>query len=165
MQETQEIRFWSLGREDSLESEMATHSSILSWEIPWTEEPGMLHSMGSQRVRYDRATYHARTHELLKTVPRVSWRNRSVSWLRQRSCKSARPVKLQRTEAYIRKQTSTYQAGDVPLWLIDFINDNFLIVLLYDNYARYYHKWETGKVYTRSLLFLTTAHESTMISK
>ena len=43
----------SLGREDPLEKEMATHSSILAWKIPWTEEPGRLQSMGSQRVRHD----------------------------------------------------------------------------------------------------------------
>ena len=43
----------SLGREDLLEEEMATHASILAWEIPWTEEPGGLESMGSQRVRHD----------------------------------------------------------------------------------------------------------------
>ena len=43
----------SLGQEDSLEKEMATHSSILSWRIPWTEEPGGLQSMGSQRVGHD----------------------------------------------------------------------------------------------------------------
>ena len=43
----------SLGREDPLEKEMTTLSSILAWEIPWTEEPGGLHSMGSQRVRHD----------------------------------------------------------------------------------------------------------------
>ena len=48
--ETQ-VRF--LGREDPLEKGMATHSSILAWKIPWTEEPGGLQSMGSQRVRYD----------------------------------------------------------------------------------------------------------------
>ena len=50
MQETQ-VR--SLGGEDPLEKEMATHSSILSWKIPWTEEPGRLQSMGSQRVGHD----------------------------------------------------------------------------------------------------------------
>ena len=43
----------SLGREDPLEEEMATHSSILAWEIPWTEEPGRLPSKGSHRVRHD----------------------------------------------------------------------------------------------------------------
>ena len=45
-----------LGWEDPLEKEMATHSSILAWKIPWTEEPGRLQSMGSQRVGHDRAT-------------------------------------------------------------------------------------------------------------
>ena len=50
MQETQ-VR--SLGREDPLEKEMATHSSTLAWRIPWREEPGRLQSMGSQRVRQD----------------------------------------------------------------------------------------------------------------
>ena len=43
----------SLGREDLLEKEMATHSSILDWKIPWTEEPGRLQSMVWQRVRHD----------------------------------------------------------------------------------------------------------------
>ena len=47
----QETRVQSLGREDPLEEGMATHSSILVWRIPWTEEPGGLQSMGSQRVR------------------------------------------------------------------------------------------------------------------
>ena len=49
----QEMAVRSLGQEDLLEKEMATHSSILAWEIPWTEEPGGLWSMGSQRVRCD----------------------------------------------------------------------------------------------------------------
>ena len=43
----------SLGREDPLEKEMATHSSTLAWKIPWTEKPGRLQSMGSQRVGHD----------------------------------------------------------------------------------------------------------------
>ena len=43
----------SLGWEDPLEKKMATHSSILAWKIPWTEEPGRLQPMGSQRVRHD----------------------------------------------------------------------------------------------------------------
>ena len=46
----QETRVRSLGWEDSLEKGMATHSCILAWRIPWTEEPGRLQSMGSQRV-------------------------------------------------------------------------------------------------------------------
>ena len=49
----QQMRVESLGGEDRLEKEMATHSSILAWEIPWTEEPSGLQSMGSQRVRHN----------------------------------------------------------------------------------------------------------------
>jgi len=48
-----EIRVRSLGREDPLEKEMAAHSSILAWRITWTEEPGGLQSMGSQRVGHN----------------------------------------------------------------------------------------------------------------
>ena len=49
----QETRVQSLGWEDPLEKGQATHSSILAWRIPWTEEPGGLQSMGSQRVGHD----------------------------------------------------------------------------------------------------------------
>ena len=48
-----EIQVQSLGWEDLLEKEMATHSSILAWKIPWMKEPGRLQSMGSQRVGHD----------------------------------------------------------------------------------------------------------------
>ena len=48
----QEMWVQSLGQEDPLGKEMATHSSILAWEIPWTEEPGGLQSMGSQKVEH-----------------------------------------------------------------------------------------------------------------
>ena len=47
------MKVLSLGQEDPLEEGMATHSSILAWRIPWTEKPGGLQSMGSQKVRYD----------------------------------------------------------------------------------------------------------------
>ena len=49
----QETRVQSLGWEDPLEKEMAAHSNILAWKIPWIAEPGRLPSMGSQRVRHD----------------------------------------------------------------------------------------------------------------
>ena len=52
----QETWIQSLGQEDPLEKEMATHSSTLAWKIPWMEEPKRLQSMGSQRVGHDRAT-------------------------------------------------------------------------------------------------------------
>ena len=58
----QEMYVPCLDREDSLEEEMGTHSSILAWKIPWTEEPGGLQSMGFQRVGHDWATEH--THSL-----------------------------------------------------------------------------------------------------
>ena len=53
MQELYETRVRSLGREESLEEGMETHSSILAWRIPWTEEPGRPQSIGSQGVRHD----------------------------------------------------------------------------------------------------------------
>ena len=61
----QETQVRSLGREDPLEKEMATHYSILAWEIPWTEESGGLQSMGSQRIRHDLA--HSQQQPSLKT--------------------------------------------------------------------------------------------------
>ena len=59
MQETQETWVRSLVQEDPLEEEMATHSSILAWKIPWTEETGGLQSVGSQSWRTERLSVHA----------------------------------------------------------------------------------------------------------
>ena len=56
--EIQETQIPSLGGKDPLEKKMAIHSSILAWEIPWTEEPGSLQSMGSQRGGHDWAHTH-----------------------------------------------------------------------------------------------------------
>ena len=53
MQETQETQVGSRGQEDPLGEEMSTHSSVLAWRNPWTEEPGGLESMGLQGVRHD----------------------------------------------------------------------------------------------------------------
>ena len=64
----QEIWVQSLGREDPLEKEMATHFSILAWEIPWTEEPGGLQFMGSQRVGHDLETKQQQSTYLIFTV-------------------------------------------------------------------------------------------------
>ena len=69
-----------LGR--ALEKEMVAHSSLLAWEIPWTEEPGRLQPMESQRVRHDCARTHARTHTRTHahthrtSTVRVTWRVR-----------------------------------------------------------------------------------------
>ena len=77
-----ETRAETPGWEDPLEKEMATHSSILAWEIPWTEEPGRLQSMGSQRVRHDWATT---THNkafipLLSLYWNCSWQGHPIQW-------------------------------------------------------------------------------------
>ena len=56
----QETQVWSLGRENPLVEGMATHSSILAWRIPWMEEPGWLHSTGSQRVAHDWSDFTGR---------------------------------------------------------------------------------------------------------
>ena len=53
MQETQETQVQSLSQEDPLEKGMVTHSSILAWRVSWTEEPGEIQSIGSQRIRHD----------------------------------------------------------------------------------------------------------------
>jgi len=65
MQEMQETQVWSLGQEDPLEKEMANHSSILAWRIPWTEDARGLQSIGSQRLR------HEHPHTLSQTVVAV----------------------------------------------------------------------------------------------
>ena len=53
MKEAQGMKVWSLGREDPLEKEMVTHSCIIAWRIPWTEEPGGLQFISSQRIGHD----------------------------------------------------------------------------------------------------------------
>ena len=67
----QETQFWSLGQKDPLEKGMDTHSNILAWEIPWTEEPGGLQSMGLQRVRHNLATKQHRAWESFN--PLMTW--------------------------------------------------------------------------------------------
>ena len=71
MQEIQETQAASLGQEDPLTEEMATHCSILTWEMSWTEEPGGLQSMGQQRVRQDGVTEHIKKHGKAKLPPSV----------------------------------------------------------------------------------------------
>ena len=63
----QETRVWFLGQEDPLKKEMETHSSILAWRISWTEDPGRLQYMGSQRVGYDWVT-NAQLYEVMEVI-------------------------------------------------------------------------------------------------
>ena len=64
----QEMRVESLGWEDPLEEEIGTHSSIIAWRIPWTEEPGWLQSMRSQRVMTEHSTAQADFYVMLRMV-------------------------------------------------------------------------------------------------
>ena len=66
---TQKTQVRSLGQEDPLEKEMATHSSVLAWRIPWTEEPGGLQSVGSQRVGHNLATKQKQEARIVQRVP------------------------------------------------------------------------------------------------
>ena len=70
----------SLGREDPMEEEMATHSRIPAWEIPWTEEPGGLQSRGPQRVGHDLATTHIHTHTHPPELERAAVEVRLGPW-------------------------------------------------------------------------------------
>jgi len=72
MQETQETWVQSLGQEDPLKEEMATHSGIFVWEVPWTEEPGGLRSIGSQGVRHN-------WNNLARTQPNLNQEIKLVS--------------------------------------------------------------------------------------
>ena len=65
MQESQEMCFQFLGQEDPLKKEMATHSSTVVWEIPWTEEPGRLQSKEFQWVGHDLVAKHTHTAHIL----------------------------------------------------------------------------------------------------
>ena len=71
MQDMQETRVQSLGWEDPMEEGMATHSSVLAWRIPWTEEPGRLPSLGSQKVRHNWSNLaHMQLSALMQETPK-----------------------------------------------------------------------------------------------
>ena len=93
----QETQVWSLGWEDPLQTGIATHSSILAWRIPWTEEPGWPQCMGSQRVRHNWVTIslslslshthtHTHTHNVWRPAGNMGWffvrshTHRAVGW-------------------------------------------------------------------------------------
>ena len=77
----QETQVQSLGWEDPSEEEMATHSSILTWRIPWTEEPGGLQSMGSQRVRHILATKQQLNRFKYLKLKTLYWESFNKSYL------------------------------------------------------------------------------------
>ena len=113
MQETQ-VR--SLGREDILGKVMATHSSILAWRIPWTEEPGRPQSTGSQRVGHDLSTEHAHISDMLLPFPRLPGASRardSSSIPRQRGRGGTRAA-----HGAAGVGLSSCQAGEGTIWLL-----------------------------------------------
>ena len=81
-----------MGQGDALKEEMATHPSILAWEIPWTEEPGELQFTGSQRIGNDLATEHACTHQV------ISWNLRfhiaDILWIIEKAREFQKKVYL-----------------------------------------------------------------------
>ena len=93
----QETMVWSLGQEDPLEEEMATHSRILAWRISWTEESGGLQSMESQRFVHDCVT-NTHTHNRMDVSPDIVLKLRVNPWLkftvRSQSCVSNSSYKL-----------------------------------------------------------------------
>ena len=101
-----ETRVWSLCWEDPLKKETATHSSILAWRIPWTEQPGRLQSMGLQRVGHDWATsLNFSPNYYLVIVPEFYYyfKNSSSKW-------------NQGTLSYSRKSSSTFK-GSEGTWM------------------------------------------------
>ena len=124
-----ETRVRSLGWEDPLEKEMATHSSTLAWKIPWTEEPGGLQSMGSQRVRHDWAT----------PLPLWNWRwasgmKQCSAFREQPSCTIrqeqwqhglAKPKILEKTLAIIFPGWHGRTSQNTMLWGGDYSQDTF----------------------------------------
>ena len=81
MQETQETWVRSLGGEDPLEEGMATHSSILAWRIPWTEEPGGLQTTELQRIRHNWATLRAQTTlgSVSREAMKIFWKKSAIT--------------------------------------------------------------------------------------
>ena len=109
----QETRVWSLGQEDTLEKETATHSSTLAWRIPWREEPGRLQSMGSQRVGHHWAT------SLSLTRKRVSvhlFINKAIFTFKNRTSfltKGQKPIRL--FSSTLQQMSCCYHTFEVAL--------------------------------------------------
>ena len=81
VQQMQETWVQSLGQEDPLEKEMATHSIILAWEVSWAEEPGVLQSMGLQRVRHDWANIQVYKVSFEPMLPSFWFPHKLMSWI------------------------------------------------------------------------------------
>ena len=132
LRKMREIQVWFLGQEDPLEKEMAIHSSILAWRIPWTEDPGELQSMGSQRVKDKRLTliftlywhWYYPNSSLTSSAITLSPRDPCTLTLTPRYCSlltppphsSTAPIWAIRSELIRRKQRK-----EIRDWQLDFI--------------------------------------------
>ena len=123
----QETKVWPLGQEDPLLKGMATHSSVLIWKIPWTEEPGTLQSLGSQRVGHDWVT-NTHTHTpfgqscmgVLATST-TSWNPINTAWLQAQSRLEGCSIRVHWKSLSLplgAKETSTSDAQDIEARLI-----------------------------------------------
>ena len=101
MQQTQETQIQSLGREDLLEKEMATSSSIFAWRIPWTEKPGGLQSTGLQRLGHNYSDWARKHEEILKTSKQTTLNDHDDPWIISIICSPTDTVKTEwREPAY-----------------------------------------------------------------
>ena len=106
----------SLGREDPLEEGMATHSSILTWRIPWTEEPGGLQSMGSQRVGHDWVTHFLSLFPLRIFGNYCGRTDSRKWWKRLRKWQSSARLSWQSLDQTVGPEGETRRWGWVPEW-------------------------------------------------
>ena len=141
----------SRGQEDPLEEEMATHSSILAWRIPWTEDPSGLQSMGSQRVRHDWATEHTSPHGTKGALwapggdLHLSRPVASHSLASARLWKDSLPVQsLMRSWLFtLWKFSSPHQIPEGLFWILNFTRAS-QYVWLYTEYC-WHLPWLKGK--------------------
>ena len=164
-----ETQVRSLGPEDPLEKEMAIYSSTIAWKIPWTEEPGRLQSMGSQRVGHDWATSlwlgASLVAQRLKHLPTMqeTW-VRSLGWedpleKEVATHSSTLAWKIPWTEepagyslwghksqtwlstahAFLHVKRKDFNFFFFPLWINNY---PYLIIRHYLSYAFYFHRWE-----------------------
>ena len=108
MSAIQETWVQSLGQEDALEKGIATHSSIVAWEIPWTEEPGGLQSMGSQRVGHDeRLSLHSLISIIITSAPPSIYRHlrENTHFENCRNCLSVTTLSISGFSGHIEMST------------------------------------------------------------
>ena len=141
MKEGWEMWVRSLSWEDPLEEKMATHSSILVWEIPWTEEPSGLQSIGSQRVRHDWVTecVHARAHTHTPTHTHTHSVYLPINYLYSHLSFYSSSIKISAKEKYILQENLSI-SNSITLW-------NLVIEIA-----------SKGKDYCQSLILFSISH-------